>query len=76
MLWLGVPAKVFKRYAADNEYLQEALELINTNRCGTTVFYKKDMSLKRWVLLKYMFHNYVPRYKKYFAENKGQADEQ
>lgn len=76
MLWLGVPTKIFKHYVADNGYKQEAMELIDTNRYGTTVFYKKDMSLKRWVLLKYMFHNYVPRYKKYFAENKGQNDEQ
>ncbi|MCD2255592.1 carboxylate--amine ligase [Agrilactobacillus fermenti] len=76
VLWLGVPTKVFKRYAADNAAKREALNLIHAGRYGTTVFYKNDMSLKRWVLLKYMFHNYVPRYKQYFAENKGQADEQ
>ncbi|EGF48369.1 ATP-grasp enzyme [Lacticaseibacillus rhamnosus MTCC 5462] len=29
------------------------------------------MTLKRWLLLKYMFHNYVGRFKQYFAENKG-----
>ncbi|MHA3066867.1 carboxylate--amine ligase [Lacticaseibacillus saniviri] len=70
-LWLGVPNKVFKQYAADNPAKQEALELLNKGQWGTTVFYKKDMSPKRWVLMKYMFHNYIGRYKQFFAENKG-----
>ncbi len=72
-LWLGVPKSVFKTYAKDNEYKQQALELLKEGRYGTTVFYNKDMSLKRWVLMKYMFHNYVGRYKQFFAENKGDA---
>jgi len=70
-LWLGVPTKVFKQYAKDNEAKQEALKLLQAGQWGTTVFYKQDMSLKRWALLKYMFHNYVGRYRQYFAENKG-----
>lgn len=72
-LWLGVPKSVFKTYAKDNECKQQALELLKEGRYGTTVFYNKDMSLKRWVLMKYMFHNYVGRYKQFFAENKGDA---
>ncbi|WP_407892368.1 carboxylate--amine ligase [Lacticaseibacillus sp. N501-2] len=72
-LWLGVPNSVFKTYAKDNEYKQQALQLLKAGRYGTTVFYNKDMSLKRWVLMKYMFHNYIGRYKQFFAENKGDA---
>ncbi|WP_129045658.1 carboxylate--amine ligase [Companilactobacillus metriopterae] len=70
-LWLGIPTKVFKKYAANNETTDFAKELISQNRTGTTVFYDKDMSIKRWVLLNYMFHNYVKRFNQYFQENKG-----
>ncbi|WP_155287068.1 carboxylate--amine ligase [Lacticaseibacillus zhaodongensis] len=70
-LWLGVPKRIFKNYAKDNEYKQRALQLIDEGRVATTVFYKQDMSLKRWALLEYMFYNYYGRYKRYFAENKG-----
>ncbi|WP_179394706.1 carboxylate--amine ligase [Lacticaseibacillus absianus] len=70
-LWLGVPKRVFKQYAKDNPAKQRALELLAAGRVGTTVFYDQDMSLRRWVLMTYMFHNYVGRYKQYFAENKG-----
>ncbi|MFD1484615.1 carboxylate--amine ligase [Lacticaseibacillus baoqingensis] len=72
-LWLGVPKKVFKNYAKDNADKERALQLLAQKRYGTTVFYNKDMSLKRWVLMTYMFHNYVGRYKQFFAENKGDA---
>lgn len=71
VLWLGVPKKIFRQYAKDNADKARALKLLDAGRYGTTVFYKKDMSLKRWALMKYMFYNYYGRYKQYFAENKG-----
>ena len=71
-LWLGVPVKIFKEYAFDNEAKQTALELIHEGRYGTTVFYDKDRNFKRWLLMKYMFHNYFGRYKQYYQVNKGQ----
>lgn len=72
MLWLGVPAKIFKEYAYENEAKDTAEELIHEGRYGTTVFYDKDHGFKRWLLMKYMFHNYYGRYKKYYQINKGQ----
>lgn len=72
VLWLGIPVKVFKEYARDNEAKNLAEELIHEGRCGTTVFYDKDRNFKRWLLMKYMFHNYYGRYKKYYQVNKGQ----
>ena len=72
MLWLGVPAKIFKEYAYENEAKDTAEELIHEGRYGTTVFYDKDRGFKRWLLMKYMFHNYFARYKKYYQVNKGQ----
>ncbi|MQS76033.1 carboxylate--amine ligase [Companilactobacillus halodurans] len=70
-LWLGVPVKVFNKYAAKNDATAYADELIKQDRIGTTVFYDKDKSFKRWLLLTYMFHNYVKRFDKYFEANKG-----
>ena len=72
MLWLGVPEKIFKEYAVENPAKDEALKLIEAGKVGTTVFYDKDSSFKRWLLMKYMFHNYYKRFKTYFEVNKGQ----
>ncbi|KRK78945.1 ATP-grasp protein [Companilactobacillus nodensis DSM 19682 = JCM 14932 = NBRC 107160] len=70
-LWLGIPVKVFRKYAAHNEASEYAEELIKQDRTGTTVFYDKDKSFKRWLLMTYMFHNYVKRFDQYFQANKG-----
>jgi D-aspartate ligase len=71
-LWLGVPKKIFKQYAYDNPAKQEAEKLLDEGRWGTTVFYDQDKNFKRWLLMKYMFHNYFARYKRYYEVNKGQ----
>ena len=76
ILWLGVPVKIFKEYAYDNESKRVAEELIHEGRYGTTVFYDKDRNFKRWLLMKYMFHNYVGRYKQFYQVNKGQYFEE
>ncbi|OTP12231.1 D-aspartate ligase [Enterococcus sp. 10A9_DIV0425] len=70
-LWLGVPKKVFLEYAKDNAQKQFAEKLIKEKRYGTTVFYDKDRSIKRWFLMTYMFRNYIPRFKKYFHSKEG-----
>ncbi len=75
-LWLGVPVKIFKEYTYDNDAKRTAEELIREGRYGTTVFYDKDRNFKRWLLMKYMFHNYYARYKKYYEVNKGQYFEE
>lgn len=72
VLWMGVPVKIFKEYAFENEAKDTAEELIHEGRYGTTVFYDKDRNFKRWLLMKYMFHNYYKRFKTYFQVNKGQ----
>lgn len=71
-LWLGVPVHVFKKYALENQAKEVALELLRQDRYGTTVFFKGDMSFKRFLLMSYMFYRYRGRFKRYFAENKGQ----
>ena len=71
-LWLGVPAKIFEQYAVDSLAKKEALALLRAGKVGTTVFYKPDMNVKRWLLMKHMYHNYYKDYQKYFKVNKEQ----
>ncbi|MCI1659452.1 MAG: carboxylate--amine ligase [Lactobacillus delbrueckii] len=71
-LWLGLPAKIFEQYAVDSLAKKEALALLRAGKVGTTVFYKPDMNVKRWLLMKHMYHNYYKDYQKYFKVNKEQ----
>ncbi|MBP1040591.1 carboxylate--amine ligase [Vagococcus sp. BWB3-3] len=70
-LWMGIPEKIFKTYVKDSPDKAKALQLLREGKSGTTVFYKKDSSLKRKLLMHYMFYNYHKRFKQYFKENKG-----
>lgn len=70
-LWLGVPTKVFKEYARDNDDKKRALDLLAAKQYGTTVFYKGDQNIKRFVLMHYAFYLYNGRFKQYFKANKG-----
>ncbi|MEG3033039.1 MAG: carboxylate--amine ligase [Enterococcus sp.] len=70
-VWLCVHKKVFRRYAKDNADKQYAENLIKAGRFGTTLFYEKDSSIRRYILMKYAFHNYVTGFKKYFSEKEG-----
>lgn len=71
MVWMGVPKKIFTTYVKESEAKTKAMEMIKQGKWGTTVFYKKDSNPKRFALMKYSFHLYHKRYKKYFKENKG-----
>ncbi|AEV95429.1 carboxylate--amine ligase [Pediococcus claussenii] len=70
-VWLGVPVRVFKKYARNNEEKKAALDLINDGNYGLTAYFDEDMNLKRRFLLAWMNHNYVKNFRKYFKENKG-----
>lgn len=70
-LWMGVPKDIFKTYVKPSEDKNKALKMLEEGNWGTTLFYDKDTNLKRWILLKYMFHHYKVMFKRYFTENKG-----
>ncbi len=70
-LWLGVPAKIFLKYTKDNEEKERGIALLKAGQVGTTVFYTKDKSLRRYVLMKRAFYNYHERFKKYFQVKEG-----
>lgn len=66
-LWLGVTPKIFEKYAKDNDVKKHAMQLIHEGRYGDTFWFAKDKSLKRFALYKWMMHNYVKDYKRYFV---------
>ncbi|SEM61174.1 D-aspartate ligase [Ligilactobacillus sp. WC1T17] len=70
-LWLGVPPTVFAKYARQNDDKKLALALIKQKRYGKTYEYAKDMNFKRWLLIKWLEHNYAKNFDRYFKENKG-----
>lgn len=70
-LWIGAPVKVLKEYIADSPDKEEAMDYIQNKKYGSTIFFKKDMNLRRFVLVRYMFYQYHARFKKYFKQKKG-----
>ncbi|CAI2657167.1 carboxylate--amine ligase [Apilactobacillus apinorum] len=67
-LWLGLGKNVFKKYAKSNADKDFALELIKKGQYGTTFWYDKDKSFKRWLLDVWIKHNYAKNFKRYFSE--------
>ncbi|WP_430727547.1 carboxylate--amine ligase [Vagococcus allomyrinae] len=67
-LWLGAPESVLKKYAKDGADKEQALALIAAKQCGHTLFYSKDMNLRRYILMKYAYYNYKKGFKTYFSE--------
>lgn len=70
-LWLGVPKSVFLEYANENPEKDRGRQLLQDGRWGTTVFYEKDHSLRRYLRMKWAFHKYNERFKKYFEVKEG-----
>jgi D-aspartate ligase len=64
-LWLGVPKKVLLKYV-NPEFKGEIRKFIRTRNYGTTLFYRKDTSLKRYLLMRYAFYRYIGSFKEYF----------
>lgn len=66
-LWLGVPKKVLLKYV-NPTFKAEIRRFIRTGNHGTTLFYSKDNSPKRYLLMKYAFHRYIGAFKEYFRK--------
>ncbi|AYG01354.1 carboxylate--amine ligase [Lactococcus allomyrinae] len=64
-LWLGVPKKVLLTYV-NSSFKAEIRQFIKSKNYGTTLFYAKDNSPKRYLLMKYAFYRYTGTFKEYF----------
>ena len=62
-LWLGVP-KSLLTYAKENEQKQRAFAVDQRKTPWNTLCFRRKIHPKRWVLMTYMFRNYIPRFKK------------
>lgn len=71
-LWLQVPRGIVYKYVKDKQVLAEANSLIKQGKCINSLFYKKDLSLKRRAKLTLNMLNHYRKYKKYFGK-KGMA---
>ena len=65
-LWLSVPKCIIYKYVENQEVLDRAKRLIKEKKYMYTLPYKKDMSLKRFLLVKLIYHKHIKDYKKYF----------
>lgn len=69
-LWMIIPKGVLFKYASNEKMKMEAKSLIRQGKFTNSLFYSKDMNMKRWAKLTLNSLNYYRKYKKYF-NNKG-----
>lgn len=69
-LWMIIPKGVLFKYASNEKLKMEAKSLIRQGKYTNSLFYERDMNMKRWVKLTMNSLNYYRKYKKYF-NNKG-----
>ncbi len=67
-LWLQVPKGIVYKYVKDEETLKEVKQLIKEGKCTNSLFYNKDMSLKRYIKIKINMLNHYRKYKKYYGK--------
>jgi D-aspartate ligase len=67
-LWIGVPKRILKKYIAEGPDKDEAMKYLKNKQYGSTIFYKEDMSIKRYLLVQHIFYSYYGRYKEYFRK--------
>ncbi len=72
-LWMIIPKGVLFKYASNEKLKMEAKSLIRQGEWTNSLFYDKDMNLKRWIKLTLNNLNYYRKYKKYF-NNKGLSE--
>lgn len=65
-LWMGIPLSIFRRYVVESDEKKRCFDMIRHGNWGTTLEYKKDLNLLRWLMLRHMFSIYKKRYAEYF----------
>ena len=73
VLYTIIPTKIIFDYCPDEKVKAEAKALIDAGKVVNSYYYKKDRSLKRWLMFKRNQYHYFEKYKRYF-NNKGLYD--
>ncbi len=66
-LWLGVPASIVRRYAADTPAKRRALEVLKSGVSGSTIWGAHDNAPKRLVNMSKLWLRYHAEYKRHFG---------
>ncbi|MBQ2667045.1 MAG: ATP-grasp domain-containing protein [Clostridia bacterium] len=72
-LYTIIPTKIIFDYCPDEAVKAEAKRLIREHKVVNSYYYKKDRSLKRWLMFIRNQYHYFGKYKRYF-NNKGLHD--
>lgn len=67
-LWIQVPKGIVYRYVKDQTISAKVKQLIKEGKCTNSLFYKPDLSLKRYLKLKINMLNHYKKYKKYYGK--------
>ena len=63
---------LFKRFVKNQIFSNKfGLDLLAQGKYGSTLFYKKDRSLRHYLLMKYVYKKYEEDYQKYFQTKEG-----
>ena len=73
VLYTIIPTKIIFDYCPDENVKAEAKKLISEHKVVNSYYYKKDRSLKRWLMFMRNQYHYFGKYKRYF-NNKGLHD--
>ena len=65
-LWLSVPKKIIFDYVENADVLERVKKLIKEKKYAYTLLYKKDMNIKRFLMMKLYYRKHIKNYKKYF----------
>ena len=72
-LWIQVPKGIVYKYVSDNDIKMKVKRLIKEGKCTNSLFYDKDLGLKRRFKLTLNMLNHYKKYKKYYGK-KGLAE--
>lgn len=67
-LWLGAPFSLVYHYVSDPSIRKKMRQYFYHRQLGTTLFYRRDISIKRFILQSYSFLRYAKKFKKHFKE--------
>lgn len=72
-LWVQVPKGIVYKYVKDEKLKKEVKQLIKQGKCTNSLFYSKDMNIKRYIKLKLNMVNHYRKYKKFYGK-KGMSE--
>ena len=59
------------KYVKDEQALKKVKQLVKEGKCVNSLFYDKDMKIKRYIKLKLNMLNHSRKYKKYYEKKRS-----